>query len=428
MTLVPAGLVMAQSSGVPGLVISTPPSTPQPASSQPPPSMPGLSVSPPAAPPPQQPEAAKPKPKPKPVAAAKKPDEAAAPARGPQGIAALVNDEPITAYEVESRAKFMALSTNISDRAKSIMQSNAQNPAVNERLKGILQETIQANQGKTREQIIAIFEERKKQYVVSLQKQAIESARAGVVPTLRKKAVDELIEERLKLQEAKRLNVNVGDDDVERAFKSIAERNKMSSQEFANHIKSQGGDPAVMKSRFKAQLVWREVIKRRFGHTIAISNRDVDRFVETSNKGEEQTELQLQKLTLSTSGKIDQKIMAQKYDEAEKLRARFSGCKSTAALGKDRPDIKFEDLGFKQAASISEPTRSLLLTARDNEMIPPSPTGAGIELYAVCSRKTVKVDAQKRQDVENELQMKEFDRLAQRHIQDLRKDALIEIR
>ena len=434
-------------SGVPGLVISSPPpsgpppsapglvvSTPQPSSppaqGAAPPNAPGVAVAP-ARPPA---EAEKPKAKAKPPTTAsipKQTDTPAAPVKSPQGIAALVNDEPITAFEVESRARFMALSSNISDRAKAIMQSHAQNPATNEKLKGILQETIQANQGKSREQILAIFEEKKKQFVVSLQKQAIESARSGVIPTMRKKAIDELIEERLKFQEAKRLNITVSDDDVERAFKGVAERNKMTSQEFSNHIKSQGADPSVMKSRFKTQLVWREVIKRRFGHTIAISNRDVDKLVENAaaSSNEEQTELQLHKLTISTSGKLDQKILAQKYDEAEKLRARFQGCKSTSALAKDRPDIKFEDLGYRKPSSITEPTtRVMLLAARDNEMIPPNPTGGGVELYAVCGRKVVKVDSQKRQEAENELQMKEFERLAQRHIQDLRKDALIEIR
>lgn len=427
----------AQTTSMPGLVISTPPS------SAPPPSMPGLVVTPPAAQTPSdgtqnaastpssESKVQKRSPKAKrPTTTASTSKEVSAPAKAPQGIYALVNDEPITAFEVENLARFMALSTNITDRAKAIMQSNAQNPAINDRLKAILQETIQANPGKSKEEVLAAFEKRKKDFVISLQKQAIESARAGIVPTLRKKAVDELIEERLKFQEAKKLSISVTEDDVERAFKGVAERNKMSSQEFANHIKAQGADPTVMKSRFKAQLVWREVIKRRFGHTIAISNRDVDKFVASSSTSgaEDQSELQLHKLTLSISGKTDQKLVAQKYDEAEKLRARFAGCKSTTALAKDRADTKFEDLGYRKASSISEPTRSLLLAARDNEMIPPNPTGSGIELYAVCGRRVVKLDDQKRQAAENELQMKEFDRLAQRHLQDLRKDALIEIR
>ena len=373
-------------SSVPGLVVSTPPTTGTPA---PAPGMPGLVIGPsrgpaqpsqtaPAQGPAQGPApvaTAKPKPKspPKKTAAASPPVAAG---KGGQGIAALVNDEPVTAFEVDNLARFMALSTNIGDRAKANMQAIAQNPATNDRLKAILQETIQANPGKSREQVIAAFEERKKQFVISLQKQAVESARSSVIPTLRKKALDELVDDRLKSQEAKRLNLTVGDDDVERAFKGIAERNKVSLQDFTNNIKAQGADPAVMKQRLRSQIIWREVIRRRFGHTIAISHKEVDKVVaNAASTGEDLSELQLHKVTFATTGKIDQKVIAQRYDEADKLRAKFGGCKSTAALVKDKADAKFEDLGYRKASSISEPARTLLLAARDGEMIPPNPTG-----------------------------------------------------
>jgi peptidyl-prolyl cis-trans isomerase SurA len=415
---------------MPGLVVSTPPSAP----GGPPPSAPGLVVSqpppvgarpataPPAAAPASQ---AKPKPPPKKLAG---PDPGAQVKKAPQGIAALVNDEPVTAYQVDRLARFMVLSTNIADRARANMKAIAEDPRTNERLKEILQETIKANQGKTREQVVAIFEERKKQFVIGLQKQAVEGARSSSLPSLRKKALDELIDERLKFQEAKRLSVVVSDDDADRAFKGVAERNKVSIQDFMANIRAQGADPEVMKGRLKTQLLWREVIKRRFGHTIAVSNREIDQLVQSSKGGEDQVELQLQKITVQTSGKIDQKVMAQRFAEAEGLRGRFGGCKTMAGLGKDVAGAKFEDLGFRKAATVAEPTRSLLMQAKDGEMAPATLTAAGVELYAVCGRRVVKADEQKRQAAENELQFKEFERIAERHLQDLRKDALIEIR
>lgn len=429
--LAPVTAVAQQPSSVPGLVVSTPPPT------GPTPSMPGLVVSTPSpqsgiAPPspaivaPAASQKARPKPTaPKSTASTA---ENAAPAKGPQGIAALINDEPVTAFEVDRLARFMALSTNISDRAKANMQARAQDPRTNDRLKAILQETIQTNQGKSREEVIAAFEVRKKQFVMNLQREAVDNARASVIPTLRKRALDELIEDRLKYQEAKRLSIAVGDDDMERAFKGVAERNKMSVQDFANHIKAQGADPVVMKGRLKTQIVWREVIRRRFGHTIAISNREVDKLVASSATGNEaMVELQLHKLTLATGGSSDQKIVAQRYEEAERIRSKFSGCKATSALAKSG-NAKFEDLGYRKVASLEDPARTLLLNARDGEMIPPNPTASGVELYAVCGRRAAKLDEQKRQAAESELQVKEFDRIAQRHILDLRKDALIEIR
>src|SRR5581483_7159846 len=146
-------------------------------------------------------------------------------------------------------------------------------------------------------------------------RQAIESAKASLVPSFKKKALEELIEERLKLQEAKRLNITVTSEEADRYFKGIAERNKMTEQQFAEHLKSQGIDASTMKARLQAQSAWRDVIRRKFGHQVAVTAREVDRVIATgSASGEDQVELQLQKITLSAPGKIDQKTMAQMLD------------------------------------------------------------------------------------------------------------------
>ncbi len=92
-----------------------------------------------------------------------------------QSIAVLVNDEPITGYEIQQRQRMMGLSANIQSQATENFKRMLQNPATSEKLKGILNDTINANKGKTKEQVIAIFEERKKQYALSLQKQAVKT-------------------------------------------------------------------------------------------------------------------------------------------------------------------------------------------------------------------------------------------------------------
>lgn len=407
-------------------------------------SIPGLLITPPSPSGrqiPQEPQSApQAKPKPKPHAGAKpksapRREANAEPDKGSRGanhgIVVLVNDEPITAYEVEQRATFLAVSggAGINERARENLKSIAKSETVNQRLRAILEDTVRDNPGKTRDQVLAAFEERKKAYVQSLQRQAIESAKASLVPSFKKKALEELIEERLKLQEAKRLNITVTSEEADRYFKGIAERNKMTEQQFAEHLKSQGIDASTMKARLQAQSAWRDVIRRKFGHQVAVTAREVDRVIATgSASGEDQVELQLQKITLSAPGKIDQKTMAQMLDGAEALRRKFSGCKSTAALAKTAPNASFEDLGFRKASTVSEPTRSLLLNAKDGEMVPGNLAQSGVELYAVCGRRTIKADEQKRQQAQEELTQKEFEVLARRHLRDLRQDAMIEYR
>ena len=429
----------APAPSIPGLVVSVP-SGPAPGPVNAPP---GLFVAPPAQPQPaaqpapaapQKQEAKKKPPAPRKTAkaAATATDAGEAPGdgtpqRGNSTIVALVNDEPITGFAVEQRARFMAISTNIGDKVRARMQSFAQDPKTNERLKAILQETIAANPGKTREQVIAAFETRKKAFVLGLQKQAVEGARSGVLPAMRKQALHELIEERLKMQEAKKLTITIADADVDKVFKDMAQRNKMSPAEFGQHLSAQGADVGVIKSRLRASLAWREVVRKRYGHQITVSHREIESLAMRAG-GEETQELKLGLITIATPGNLDQRAMAARLAEANAMRASFSGCTSMPALAKGRENAKYQDLGFKKPTAIAEPTRSLLLSAKDNEMLPANLSAGTVELYAVCGRRALKVDDDKRQAAENQLTMQEFEKLAQRYMHDLRKDALIEMR
>jgi peptidyl-prolyl cis-trans isomerase SurA len=124
------------------------------------------------------------------------------PSSDQRAITALVNDEPITGFEVEQRAMMLS-GTNVQAQAKANFEAIVKNPKTSERLKAILQDTAKSNEGKSRDEIIAIFERRKKEFGMSLQKQAFESAKATALPAMKKQAIEELIDDRLKLQEAK---------------------------------------------------------------------------------------------------------------------------------------------------------------------------------------------------------------------------------
>lgn len=363
-------------------------------------------------------------------AQATKAEKSSQPTRSEQAIAVLVNDEPITGYEIQQRARFITLNQNITEQVKESFKRIAQSESTNQRVRAILEEVIRANPGKTREQIGEIFEKRKHEFAMSLQKQALESARNALIPKFKQEAQEELIEERLKLQEAKRIGIEISDSDVKRMMKTISDRNKMTEPEFAQHVKSLGFDISTMVERTRAQAAWREVVRRRFAAQISITNRDIDRMLSAtaSETGEDVVELQVQKVTLPMPPKPDQGTMAKRYAEAEGLRQQFDSCKSMASAAKDAGSARFEDLKYIKPSAIPEPTRSMLLNAKDGEVLPPATAAAGIEIYAVCGRRAVKADEKEREKAQEELSQREFETAAKRLLRDLRQDAHIEMR
>lgn len=346
-----------------------------------------------------------------------------------QSIAVLVNDEPITGYEITMRQRMMGMGANIGPKAEAAFKALVKSPATNERWKKIVEETVKANESKSREEVMAILDAKRKDFGQSLQRQAVESARQTVLPGLRDKALEELIEERLKLQEAKRLNLVVGDDEIDMQLRAIAEKNKMTEKEFADYLKKVGGDINIMRERFRANISWQQVIRRRFGSQVAVTERDIDRFVEKlPGSGSEQMELTVQRITVPIPPKLEQKGLAQRMADAEGLARKGGGCASMANNAATVAGARFENLGPRPAGSIPEPTRSFLLNASDGEIIPPFVAAGGIEIWAVCSRKTLAADLEKRQTAQAELRQTEFEILAKKHLKDLRQDASIEFR
>lgn len=336
-----------------------------------------------------------------------------------QSIVALVNDDPITGYEIDQRVNLALLGTPEIQRE---LQKKLKAKNINDKFKAFAIARLKANPPKT--------EAEQQQRIRQLQQQFVESIRAEVMkdirPKVRKAALDELIEERIKMQEAKRLNVVSGDEEVDRVIKTMAERNKMTPKEFAEHVAKMGANISAMRARIQASLSWADVIRRRYGHQIQVAGQGADRFGANLG-GVDEVELRVHRILLSVPPD-DQKQVAQRLSEAERVRTQFTGCKSTEALAKATGNARFDDLGARKPSSIPEPTRSLLLAAGDEEMLPPTIGEGGVELWAVCSRKVVKAADAQRENAESELRQKEFDILSKKHLKDLRQDAHIEIR
>jgi peptidyl-prolyl cis-trans isomerase SurA len=346
-----------------------------------------------------------------------------------QSIVVLVGDEPITAYEVEQRQRLMAQSAGIGDQAKARFQALVNSEGAKTRMKEIQEEVIRANQGKSRDEIIAIIKSRMQAYGKQLQQQAVDSVRGGAVAGMRQRALETLIDERLMLQEAKRVGTLMSEEDLDKQMAERAKRGSMTPEQYKAQFKSLGVDIETVRSTLRAQASWIDAIKRKFGYQIQVTEREVDRVASSRPKdGEDDVELQLQRITLPTPEKLDQKIMGKRFQEAEEIWRRFNGCKSLPALTAGAAGARLENLGPQRPANIPEPTRGLLLGAAENSMAPPSVGQNGIELWAVCGRSVVKADDKQREVIENQLRREQFGLLADRHLKDLRKDTPIEYR
>jgi peptidyl-prolyl cis-trans isomerase SurA len=372
-------------------------------------------------PPPQVQQAPKKKKK---QAAPKKPAKPTAPRQSKsstsQSIVALVNDEPITGYEIDQR---MRLSLLGSAELQQRMQKQLKSKDMDAKFKKFALKRLKANPPKSQEE--------QQQRVKQLQAQFVQTVRRQVesdyLPDVRKAALDELIEERLKMQEAKRLSAIAETAEVDRVIKGMAERNKLTPEELAQQVSKSGANVKEMRLRIKASLSWAAVIRQRFGRQIALSANDLERVV-TSVGGPADVELNVQRILLPLPADVTQQRVAQRLGEAERLRMAYTGCGGMSGLAAQVTGARFDDLGDRPPSSIEEPTRSMLLAANDGEMLPPTVNDGGVELWAMCGRKAVKAAAKSKSGGNDQIRQKEFEILSKKHLKDLRQDAHIEYR
>lgn len=93
---------------------------------------------------------------------------------------------------------------------------------------------------------------------------------------LEEQALDRLIDERLQLQAAKRMGIKITDADILTGMEEFAARANLTPEEFVKAIAPAGVEPETFRDFVYAGLVWRNVVRARFGPKAGISDREVD--------------------------------------------------------------------------------------------------------------------------------------------------------
>lgn len=115
----------------------------------------------------------------------------------------------------------------------------------------------------------------------------------------------------------------------------------------------------------------------------------------------------------------------QRRREAEALRSRFTSCKNSIEIAQKLRDVAIKNLGRKASNELPPALKQSLEETPTGKLTRPRMTEQGIEMLAVCDKKQIQSIAGKRTEVENELRGEEAELLARRYIRDLRSAAII---
>jgi peptidyl-prolyl cis-trans isomerase SurA len=249
-------------------------------------------------------------------------------------------------------------------------------------------------------------------------------------PAPKQEVIDELINEKVKIKEAKRFGVDPTASDIDQAYSGMSQRMRLTPDQLTKSLESQGVRPETLKARLRADMVWGSLVRGRFKESLQVGEKDVDAAAQQGGEATqtEAFEYKLQPIVLIVPRGSAQSAIDLRRKEAESLRERVQTCEQANSYFKSMQNAAIRDTVTKTSADIPGPLRELLNKTPIGHLTPPEITKQGVEMVALCERKPTKVDTPKKREIREKMYAQKYEAKSKAYLTDIRKAAMIECR
>ena len=214
------------------------------------------------------------------------------------------------------------------------------------------------------------------------QRIALYLATSGVraTPEILKKIHDQVIQqlvaEKLEIQEAKKQNVTISAPEIDKELNRIVADNHISVDQLKQMLEQKGASVASLRQQIAAQIVWQKVIEQEFADRIDINAADIDAEMKRLAEGKDRTHFRVSEIFLAVDTPDQDARVQKNIDDLRaqldagapfQVIARQFSQSPSAASGGDidwvydgqlAPELNVA-LEKMQSGSVSEPIRSL---------------------------------------------------------------------
>jgi peptidyl-prolyl cis-trans isomerase SurA len=252
----------------------------------------------------------------------------------------------------------------------------------------------------------------------------------GGKPVNRQEALEELINDRVKIKEGKKFNLDLSAAEIETQYASMGARMRLTIDQLNKVLEGRGIRPDTLKLRLKADYIWAQLVRGRYGQSLIVGEKDIASAIEVKGDGKEQTgsfEYKMRPVVLFVPRGAAQSAIDLRKKDAETLRGRVQSCDQAEGIFRAMRDGVIRDQVVKTSADLPAPLRELLDKTPVGQMTPPEVTRQGVEMVALCSRAPSTETPEKRAAREK-LFSEKYDAQAKKYLQEVRKSSMIEYR
>jgi peptidyl-prolyl cis-trans isomerase SurA len=209
-------------------------------------------------------------------------------------------------------------------------------------------------------------------------------------------ASDEMIEQALKMAEAKRLGIRISDSQVNDAYARFASNNKMKLSQLDGIMAKAGVTKEHFKEYIRAQMAWNQALSARYraeqGGTGTSETDVVRKMLNKSGNKPSATEYMLQQVIFVVPKAERSATLGKRKREAEAMRARFNGCSTTRDFAKGLLDVTVKDLGRILAPQLPPDWADQIKKTKTGGATAVRETERGVEFIGICSAREVSDD------------------------------------
>jgi peptidyl-prolyl cis-trans isomerase SurA len=245
----------------------------------------------------------------------------------------------------------------------------------------------------------------------------------------RQQAINDLIDDRLKIARAKVYGLEVGDSEITGAFENMAGRQHITLAQFTQVLERSGISPNTVKARIRAEMTWQQLIRGKYNSSLQIGDSDIAKALKDKNEGDAPAVGYIYTLypvmVVVARGSSEATISA-KRSEAENLKSRFASCADGLAMARGLRDVAVRDPITRNSADLSPQLRDLLGNIQVGRLTPPEVTAQGLQMFAVCNKKESATDSPQKREMREQLFVKRFESESKKYLDEIRKAAMIE--
>ena len=237
------------------------------------------------------------------------------------------------------------------------------------------------------------------------------------------KVMQNVIDEKIKLQEADKMGVKVSDAEIKEAYRNFEKSNGVPSGKFLNVLKEYKVSKDVFMTQIKTNLLWNKLVANKASRSIGVSDRELDDEYKRIKKDMKTSKYMISEIVISRKdGKhIDELVEILQTDPRFELYAvQFSQSASAPSGGK---------LGWVVAGQLAKPLDDAIKNMKEGQV---SKAIMYRNDYYILRLDKKYVPGKKEQELPTDDEVRAFiknrkaDELANKYIRDLRNRAIVE--